>query len=99
MKRLATNNDLEFMSGSIPLALNDLARQNDVLEVKNGKAVVLEFVCRMDGDEVVPGPYQSAQQGDRKRRHDLSILHTLLWRSNVQVKRRAQRVRLNLVLG
>ena len=55
MKRPTANDNLEFMCGPIPLALHDLTGKDDVFEVEDGEAVVLEFVDCMDGDEVMAG--------------------------------------------
>jgi hypothetical protein len=63
-KRSALDDVLGFTRGAVSLALDDLAREDDVFEVKDRELVIFEFVRCMGGNGVAERSDQLAKVGD-----------------------------------
>jgi hypothetical protein len=53
----------------IALTFDDLAREDDVLEVEDGEVVIFKFVCCVGGDDVAERPDQMAKARDGHPSH------------------------------
>ena len=60
---------LRFAGVPITLALDDLAREDDVFEIKDGEVVIFKFVCGVGGDGIAERSDQLAKVGDRHLSH------------------------------
>jgi hypothetical protein len=61
VKGLTANDCFRLVSGAVPLSLDDLARQEDVLQVEDSEAVVFEFLGCVDRDEVLARSNEASQ--------------------------------------
>ena len=51
-ERAALDDVLRFTGAAIALALDDLAREDDVFEIEDGELVIFKFVCSVGGGGV-----------------------------------------------
>ena len=58
-----------FAARAVALALDDLPREDDVFEVKDGEVVIFKFIRCMGGNDVVQRSYQMTKLGDRHLGH------------------------------
>jgi hypothetical protein len=64
VERAALDDVLRFTGAAIALALDDLAREDNVFEIEDGEVVIFKFVCSVGGDGVAERPDQLAKVGD-----------------------------------
>ena len=64
VERATLDDVLRFAGAAIALALDDLAREEDVFEVEDGEVVIFKFVRGVGGDGVAERPDQLAKVGD-----------------------------------
>jgi hypothetical protein len=64
VERAALDDVLGLTRGAVSLAFDDLAREDDVFEVKDGEVVIFEFVRCMGGNGVAERSDQLAKVGD-----------------------------------
>ncbi len=64
IKGSALDDVLRFAGAAITLALDDLAREDDVFEIKDGEVVIFKFVRGMGGDGIAERSDQLAKVGD-----------------------------------
>jgi hypothetical protein len=63
------DNVLRFAGVAIALALDDLAREDDVFEIKDGEVVIFKFVRGAGGDGIVERSDQQAKVGNGHLSH------------------------------
>ena len=64
IKGAALDDVLRFAGAAIALPLDDLAREDDVFEIKDGEVVIFKFVRGMGGDGIAESSDQLAKVGD-----------------------------------
>jgi hypothetical protein len=69
VERTALDDVLGFTRGAVSLAFDDLSREDDVFEVKDGEIVIFEFVRCMGGNGVAERSDQLAKVGDGRLGH------------------------------
>jgi hypothetical protein len=69
VKAAPLDNELRFAGLAITLAFNDLAREDNVFEVKDAELVIFEFVCCVVGNDIAERANQLAEAGDRHLGH------------------------------
>ena len=60
----ALDDVLRFAGTAITLPLDDLPREDDVFEIKDGEVVIFKFIRSMGGDGVAESSDQLAKVGD-----------------------------------
>ena len=69
IKGPALDDVLRFAGAAIALSFDDLAREDDVFEVKDREVVIFKFVRSVGGYNVTECPDQSAKVGDGHLSH------------------------------
>ena len=65
VERDAADGAFDLTCTDVPLALEDLSREDDVLEIKDGEVVIVKFLSRVGGNNIVESADQVAKLADR----------------------------------
>ena len=65
VERDAADGAFDLTCTDVPLALEDLSREDDVFEIKDGEVVIVKFLSRVGGNNIVESADQVAKLADR----------------------------------
>ena len=60
----AADNALDFARSGVALALGDLPREDDVFEIKDAEVVIVKFLSRVGGNNIIKSANQVAKLAD-----------------------------------
>ena len=65
VERDAADGAFDLTCTDVPLALEDLSREDDVFEIKDGEVVIVKFLSHVGGNNIVESADQVAKLADR----------------------------------